>query len=184
MGDELFIPFFVKIQLESLLILEHFQYEGTRHKLIRKNVINILILNQMEDSNNNKHTNADRLEPRGRIALDIWHKIISKDDEKRINVKISNTYKVDLEEARDIHINYHSNRIISLLLNWAKKNGMTESTFVANLRDLDVQEFAYQASMGEVIEIAAVELLYKQLCDNSKVNSSQTREDRYINFYS
>src|SRR5919202_1368633 len=109
----------------------------------------------MQESNNNEHSNSDGSEPRGRIALDIWHRNLSKDDEKRINLKISNTYKVDLEEARDIHINYHSNRIISLLLNWAKKNGMTESTFVANLRDLDVQEFAYQASMGEVIEIAA-----------------------------
>ena len=138
----------------------------------------------MQESNNGKHNNSSLSEPRGKIALDIWHRSISKDDEKRINIKISKIYEVDLDEARDIHINYHLDRIISLLLNWAKKNGMTESTFVANLRDLDVQEFAYQASMGEVIEIAAVELLYKQLCDNSKVNSSQTREDRYINFYS
>jgi hypothetical protein len=138
----------------------------------------------MQESNNSKHANSDRSEPRGRIALDIWHRNLSKDDEKRINIKISNTYKVDLEEAQDIHINYHSNRIISLLLNWAKKHGMTESTFTANLRDLDVHELAYQASVGEVIEIAAVELLYKQLYDNSKINSSQTMEDRYINFYS
>ena len=137
----------------------------------------------MQESNNNEHSNSDGSEPRGRIALDIWHRNLSKDDEKRINLKISNTYKVDLEEARDIHINYHSNRIISLLFNWAKKHGMTESIFAANLRDLDVNKFAYQASMGEVIEIAAVELLYKQLCDNYKINSSQTMGDRYINFY-
>src|ERR671932_2278437 len=138
----------------------------------------------MQESNNNEHSNSDGSEPRGRIALDIWHRNLSKDDEKRINLKISNTYKVDLEEARDIHINYHSNRIISLLFNWAKKHGMTESTFTSNLRDLDVHELAYQTSMGEVIEIAAVELLYKQLRDNYKINGSQTSEDRYINFYS
>jgi hypothetical protein len=138
----------------------------------------------MQESNDSEHNNSNLSEPRGRIALDMWHRSISKDDEKRINIKISKIYEVDLDEATDIHINYHSDRIISLLLNWAKKHGMTKSTFIANLRDLDVHELAYQTSMGEVIEIAAVELLYKQLCDNSKINSSQTREDRYINFYS
>jgi hypothetical protein len=138
----------------------------------------------MHESNNGKHNNFRLSEPRGRIALDIWHRSISKDDEKRINIKISKIYEVDLDEARDIHINYHSDRIISLLLNWAKKHGMTESTFTANMRDLYVHELAYQTSMGEVIEIAAVELLYKQLRDNYKINGSQTSEDRYINFYS
>jgi hypothetical protein len=138
----------------------------------------------MQESNNSKNNNSNLSEPRGRIALDTWHRSISKDDEKRINIKISKIYEVDLDEATDIHINYHSDRIISLLLNWAKKHGMTESTFTAKLRDLDIHELAYQTSMGEVIEIAAVELLYKRLCDNPKINNSQTREDRYINFYS
>jgi hypothetical protein len=139
----------------------------------------------MQESNNSSHTNADPSKLRGKIALDIWHKSISKDDEKRINIKISNIYKVDLEEAKEIHANYHLNRIISLLLDWAKKHGMTESIFAAKQRDLDVQELAYQVSMGELIEIAAVELLYKQLCyAATNTNSSQTTEDRYINFYS
>ena len=138
----------------------------------------------MQESNNSSHTNADPSKLRGKIALDIWHKSISKDDEKRINIKISKIYEVDLDEAMDIHINYHSDRIISLLLDWAKKHGMKESTFTSSLRDLDVHELAYQTSMGEVIEIAAVELLYKQLCDNYKINGSQRSEDRYINFYS
>ena len=138
----------------------------------------------MHESNNGKHNNFRLSESRGRIALDIWHRSISKDDEKRINIKISKIYEVDLDEAMDIHINYHSDRIISLLLDWAKKHGMKESTFTSSLRDLDVHELAYQTSMGEVIEIAAVELLYKQLRDNYKINGSQTSEDRYINFYS
>jgi hypothetical protein len=138
----------------------------------------------MQESNSS-HTNADPSKLRGKIALDIWHKSISKDDEKRINVKISNIYKVDLEEAKEIHANYHLNRIISLLLDWAKKHGMTESIFAAKQRDLDAQELAYQVSMGELIEIAAVELLYKQLCyAATNTNSSKTTGDRYINFYS
>jgi hypothetical protein len=138
----------------------------------------------MQESNNSNHANPVRSKLRGKTALETWHRSISKDDEKRINIKISDIYKVDLEEAKEIHTNYHSNRIMSLLLDWAKKHGMTESIFAAKQRDWDVQEFAYQVSMGELIEIAAVELLYKQLCDTTKTNSSQTTEDRYINFYS
>jgi hypothetical protein len=138
----------------------------------------------MQESNNSNHTNPDGLKPRGRVALDIWHTNISRDDEKRINFKISNIYKVDLEEAKEIHSNYHSNRILSLLLDWAKKHGMTESTFATGQRDLDIHELAYQVSMGELIEIAAAELLYRQLCDIFKIDNNRTTEDRYINFYS
>jgi hypothetical protein len=138
----------------------------------------------MQESNNSNSATSDRSNIRGKIALDIWHKSVLKDDERRINIKISNTYKVDTEEAKEIHTNYHSNRIMSLLLDWAKKHGMTESMFAANHRHLDLQEVSYQVSMGELIEIAAVEMLYKQLCDDSNTNSSQTTEDRYINFYS
>jgi hypothetical protein len=138
----------------------------------------------MQESNNSNHANPEPSKLRGKIALDIWHRSISRDDEKWINTKISNIYKVALEEAKDIHTNYHSNRIMSLLLDWAKKHGMTESIFEAKQRELDVQEFAYQVSMGELIEMAAVELLYKHLCDTTKINSGQTIEDRYINFYS
>src|ERR671930_2671772 len=137
----------------------------------------------MQESNNSNHANPDCSPIRGKIAIDIWHKSASKDEEKRINIKISNTYGVGYEEAKEIHTNYHSNRIMSLLLDWAKKHGMTESMFGASQRHLDIQEFAYQVSMGELIEIAAVEVLYKHLCDNSNINRSQTTEDRYINFY-
>ena len=63
---------------------------------------------------------------------------------------------------------------------------MTESLFVDKVRDLDIQEFAYQVSMGELIEMAAIDLLYKRLCEiqNNNFSNSGLREDRYINFYS
>jgi hypothetical protein len=138
----------------------------------------------MQESNNGNHTDSERSKPRGRVALDIWHRSISRDDEKRINFKISDIYKVDLEEAKEIHSNYHSNRILSFLLDWAKKHGMTESTFVTIQRDLDIHDLAHQVSMGELIEIAAAEVLYKQLCGNFKMDKNHTTEDRYINFYS
>ena len=137
----------------------------------------------MRDSHYSSQPNADGSKLRGKTALDIWHRNISNDEEKRINNKISNLYNVDLEEAKEIHINYHSARIMSLVLDLAKKHGMTEPTFIAKQRDLDIQQVSYQVSVGELIEIAAVELLYKQLCDISKTMSSQRTEDRYINFY-
>jgi hypothetical protein len=40
--------------------------------------------------------------------------------------------------------------------------------------------------MGELIEMAAIDLLYKQLCEiqNNMISNNVIREDRYINFYS
>jgi hypothetical protein len=63
---------------------------------------------------------------------------------------------------------------------------MTEYMFLDKVRDLDVQEFAYQVSMGELIEMAAIDLLYKQLCiiQNNRLSSNGIREDRYMSFYS
>jgi len=144
----------------------------------------------MQNPNNNSNkgdpTDVEPSKLRGKSAINILHKSILKEDEKRVNVKISNIYGVDLDEAKEIHTNYHLQRIFSLLLERAKKQGMTESLFVDKVRDLDVQEFAYQVSMGELIEMAAIDLLYKQLCEiqDNIISNNVIREDRYINFYS
>jgi len=143
---------------------------------------------QNPNNNSNKGDPMD-VEPsklRGKSAINILHKSILKEDEKRVNVKISNIYGVELDEAKEIHTNYHLQRIFSLLLERAKKQGMTESLFVDKVRDLDVQEFAYLVSMGELIEMAAIDLLYKQLCEiqDNIISNNVIREDRYINFYS
>ena len=144
----------------------------------------------MQNPNNNSNkgdpTDVEPSKLRGKSAINILHKSILKEDEKRVNVKISNIYGVDLDEAKEIHTNYHLQRIFSLLLERAKKQGMTESLFVDKVRDLDVQEFAYLVSMGELIEMAAIDLLYKQLCEiqDNIISNNVIREDRYINFYS
>jgi len=144
----------------------------------------------MQNPNNNSNkgdpTDVEPSKLRGKSAINILHKSILKEDEKRVNVKISNIYGVDLDEAKEIHTNYHLQRIFSLLLERAKKQGMTESLFVDKVSDLDVQEFAYQVSMGELIEMAAIDLLYKQLCEiqDNIISNNVIREDRYINFYS
>jgi len=142
--------------------------------------------NPNNNSNNGDPTDVEPSKLRGKSAINILHKSILKEDEKRVNVKISNIYGVDLDEAKEIHTNYHLQKIFSLLLERAKKQGMTESLFVDKVRDLDVQEFAYQVSMGELIEMAAIDLLYKQLCEiqNNMISNNVIREDRYINFYS
>jgi len=142
--------------------------------------------NPDNNSNNGDPTDVEPSKLRGKSAINILHKSILKEDEKRVNGKISNIYGVELDEAKEIHTNYHLQRIFSLLLERAKKQGMTESLFVDKVSDLDVQEFAYQVSMGELIEMAAIDLLYKQLCEiqDNIISNNVIREDRYINFYS
>jgi NADH:ubiquinone oxidoreductase subunit F (NADH-binding) len=87
---------------------------------------------------------------------------------------------VDIEEAKDIHINYHSGRIFFLLMARAKKNGMTDSMFVDRVKNMNIYECALSVAQGELIEMAAVDLLYEELCEQE---SKGTRQDRYNNFY-
>jgi hypothetical protein len=130
--------------------------------------------------NSNNEPNVESLKLRGRRAIEVEHKNKLKEDETRITIKISNIYRVDLEEAKDIHINYHSDRIIFFLMDRAKKNGMIYSMFVDKLRNMSIYEYALKVAQGELVEMAAVDLLYKELC---KEENKGRREDRYINFY-
>ena len=130
--------------------------------------------------NSNNEPNVESLKLRGRRAIEIEHKNKFKEDETRIDIKISNIYKVDLEEAQDIHINYHSDRIFCLLMGRAKKNGMTDSIFIDRIKNMNIYECALRVAQGKLIEMAAVDLLYKELCEEENKGSGQ---DRYINFY-
>lgn len=130
--------------------------------------------------NSNDEPNVESLKLRGRRAIDIEHKNKFKEDETRINIKISDIYRVDIEEARDIHINYHSGRIFFLLMARAKKNGMTDSMFVDRVKNMNIYECALSVAQGELIEMAAVDLLYEELCEQE---IKGTRQDRYNNFY-
>jgi hypothetical protein len=130
--------------------------------------------------NSNDEPNVESLKLRGRRAIDIEHKNKFKEDETRINIKISDIYRVDTEEAKDIHINYHSGRIFFLLMARAKKNGMTDSMFVDRVKNMNIYECALSVAQGELIEMAAVDLLYEELCEQE---IKGTRQDRYNNFY-
>ncbi len=115
---------------------------------------------------------------RGRTALDLEHENISGEDERRMDMRICIMYGVEADEAKDIHTNYHSNRLYMLLRDRARKHGMTESTFSERLKSLNVYLYAQLVSQGRLMEMAAVDVLYKGLyiseCD---------QDDRYISFY-
>jgi choline kinase len=133
----------------------------------------------MEDKND---PNSESLKSKGRTAINIQHKnIAAAQEEKRLNHKISEMYGVDSDEAIDIHVNYHLDRISAFLLKRARKNGMVESMFYKRLNNLNTIGYAYRVAQGELIEMAAVDILYKQLCNLD--NDDTPSDDRYINFY-
>lgn len=133
----------------------------------------------MED----KHDpNSESLKLRGRMAISIQHQNISAvQEEKRLNNKISEMYGVDSDEAIDIHVNYHFDRISAFLLRRARKNGMLESMFFKRLNSLNTIGYAYSVAQGELPEMAAVDILYKQLCNLH--NDNHPSDDRYVSFY-
>jgi hypothetical protein len=90
-------------------------------------------------------------------------------------------YGVDSDEAVDIHVNYHFDRISAFLLRRARKNGMLESMFFKRLNSLNTIGYAYSVAQGELPEMAAVDILYKQLCNLH--NDNLPFDDRYVNFY-
>jgi hypothetical protein len=131
----------------------------------------------MDDSHN--HSKSQH---RGRIALDLEHENILGEDERRIDPKICILYGVEAEEAKEIHANYHSDRLLLLLRDRARKHGMTESTFLKKQESLNFYSYAYMVSRGVLMEMAAVDILYKGLYDSDN-NGSNYFEDRYISFY-
>jgi hypothetical protein len=122
--------------------------------------------------------NRSNSQRRGRIALDSEHENISEEDERRIDTRICMLYGVEDDEAKDIHTNYHSHRLYMLLLNRARKHGMTESTFLERLKGLNVYHYAQIVSQGRLMEMAAVDVLYKGL-----YIPEYDQDDRYISFY-
>ncbi|MGH9974811.1 MAG: hypothetical protein ACRD8Z_03105 [Nitrososphaeraceae archaeon] len=132
--------------------------------------------------NNKNDPNDEPLKLRGRSAISIQHQNISAArEEKRLNNKISEMYGVDSDEAIDIHVNYHLDRISASLLKRARKNGMLESMFFKSLNNINTIRYAYSVAQGELLEMAAVDILYKQLCNLHK--EDHHTDDRYVSFY-
>jgi hypothetical protein len=122
--------------------------------------------------------NRSNSQHRGRTALDLEHENIAGEDERRIDARICIMYGVEADEAKEIHTNYHSHRLYLLLRDRARKHGMTESTFLEMFKGLNVYHYAQLVSQGRLMEMAAVDVLYKGL-----YISEYDQGDRYISFY-
>ncbi|HET7147017.1 MAG TPA: hypothetical protein VFI73_00830 [Candidatus Nitrosopolaris sp.] len=129
-----------------------------------------------------KSHNRPKSQQRGRIALDLEHANILEEDERRIDTKICALYGVEAEEAKEIHANYHFDRLYFLLRKRAREHGMTESTFLEKMESLNFDFCAYMVSQGQLLEMAAVDILFKGLC-KSENNGQNDSDDRYVSFY-
>ena len=117
---------------------------------------------------------------RGKSAIDTAHTDASREDEARIGNKISEIYSVSAEEATEIHANYHAERIFSGLERRAKENGMTKRALLDKVEHLAIPEAAYQVATGQLVEAAAIDILFRNLYI---MESKGSDNDRYVNFY-
>ncbi len=137
-------------------------------------IINILIMDSFKVDDNSSNNN-DNNTLKGKNAIDILHKDISKDNEKNINLKISDIYGVDFDEANEIHMNYHTLRIKNLIKKsdiLYKRSSMLENYF-------DITTLSSKVVTGEITENSCLDILI-----NAVKNQAQyQKKDRYINFY-
>lgn len=118
----------------------------------------------------------DKILTKGKMALDMLHKNVSKEDEKNINLKISDIYGVDFDEANEIHVNYHNLRINNLI----KKSDILQRMDQTMERYFDISSLSSMVVNGEITENTCLDILI-----NAVRNKAQPQvKDRYINFYS
>lgn len=131
-----------------------------------------MFLQNMEDNNHLRKL-------RGRSAIQAAHEGIIGPDEERVDAMISDLYGVRIDEARDIHLNYHVNRILLDLARRGRQKGIEHSELAEGLQHLDLPSSAYQVTKGKLTETAAVDALMRAIeaIENPGMN------DRYVNFY-
>jgi hypothetical protein len=111
---------------------------------------------------------------KGKSALDHLHENISKDKEKNINLKISDIYGVDYDEANEIHVNYHTLRIHNLI---KKSSILSERSSVID-KIVDLPGLSSKIVSGEISENTCLDILIRTMKSQRDYNT-----DRYINFY-
>jgi hypothetical protein len=116
---------------------------------------------------------------RGRVAIKAAHEGITGEDEARLDSIISNLYRVNIDEAEDIHLNYHIDRILSALLRRGGEKGIKSNIIAERLQRLDVSAAAYQVARGKLIEAAAIDALFRALAAMEHTD----KHDRYVSFY-
>ncbi len=122
---------------------------------------------------------SDARKLRGRTAIRAAHSGITSEDEARLDLMISDLYGVDNDEAAEIHLNYHVDRMLAALAVRCKQRGMTSESIADRLPYLDVTAAARQLVKGKLSEAAAVDSLFRSL----QATQNQDSDDRYINFY-
>ena len=139
-------------------------------------------MNSYENDDNilgkdNYKTDIDNREPiKGKSALDALHENMVKEKEKNLNLKISDMYGVDYEEANEIHINYHSLRLKKMI----QKSEILSSKSAFIESHLDLKTLSTQVASGEITENTCIDILIGVM-----KNQKETKiKDRYINFYS
>ncbi len=117
--------------------------------------------------------------PRGRSAIQAAHGGVTSEDEARLDIMISDLYGVDSDEAAEIHLNYHVDRMLVALARRCAEKGIRSNAISDRLRYLDVSGAAYQVAKGRLSEAAAIDALFRSL----RAMEDQNRDDRYISFY-
>jgi hypothetical protein len=100
---------------------------------------------------------------RGRSAIEAAHAGVTGEDEARLDTTISRLYDVESEEAAEIHVNYHVDKILASLARRARENGMKRKTLAERVQNLDISGAAHQVAKGRLTETAAVDALFRGL---------------------
>lgn len=117
---------------------------------------------------NNDAGNERARELRGKNAIYNVHRELSHNDENTINFKVSEIYSVPLEEAEEIHVNYHLDRIASALKDRAQRCSLGEYDLISRLDPSEIQHYANEVSKGLLLERAAVDFLFNRVCPTEK----------------
>jgi hypothetical protein len=121
----------------------------------------------------------DAKKPRGRSAIQAAHGGVTSEDEARLDLMISDLYEVDSDEAAEIHLNYHIDRMLGALARRCAEKGIRREVIADRLRYLDVSGTANQVAKGRLSEAAAIDALFRSL----QTTENHDSDDRYINFY-
>lgn len=122
---------------------------------------------------------SDAKKSRGRSAIQAAHGGIISEDEARLDLVISDLYGVDNDEAAEIHLNYHVDRLLAALARRSAERGIRSDAIGGRLGYVDVSGAANQVAKGRLSEAAAIDALFRSLL----ATENQGRDDRYISFY-
>ena len=139
-------------------------------------MVSIHIMNsfKVEDDGSDNSNNKNKA-LKGKNAIDTLHNNISKENEKNINLKISDIYGVDYDEANEIHMNYHTLRIKNLV----KKSDTLHKMSSTLENYFDISVLSSKVVTGEITENTCLDILFNTI----KNQNEYQKKDRYINFY-